>query len=53
MPEISSVVVAHFRCDGEVDAEEGGSEFGNELFERIGVVAETFGLCVLNVPSNG
>jgi hypothetical protein len=41
VPEIRGVVVAHFGCDGEVGAEEGGSEFGNQFFEGVGVVAET------------
>jgi hypothetical protein len=38
--EILGVIGAGIVCDAEIGAEEGGSEFGNQLLDRIGLVAE-------------
>lgn len=39
--DIGGMVGARLRPDTEVGTEEGGAEFGNKLFPRIRLVAET------------
>jgi hypothetical protein len=40
MAEVSRVVVAGFRRDAEVATEEGGSDFGDQFFTGVTLVAE-------------